>query len=66
MLALKAIVHDDAESRIAKKYTADCLGTLIRGLVKSDIPLLSEMLGNKVKKTLEPQEIVEHVKQLFS
>lgn len=66
MLALKAMMQDDAEERTIKKYTADCLGALIRGLVKSDIPLLSEMLENKVKKTLEPQEIVEHVKQLFS
>lgn len=66
MLALNAMVQDDVEERIMKKYTADCLGALIRGFGKSDVPLLSEMIDNKVKKPLDPQEVVEHVKQLFS
>lgn len=66
MLALDAMVQDDVEDRITKKYTADCLGALIRCLGKSDVPLLSEMLDNKVKKSFNPQEVIDHVKQLFS
>ena len=50
MLALKTMVQDDSEERIMKKYTADCLGALIRGLGKSDIPLLSEEIYPSIRR----------------
>lgn len=68
MFALKALVQDDVEERTFKSYTADCLGTIVKSFGGGDkFPLFSELIeGKSIKEELSPQEVVEHVKKLFS
>lgn len=66
MPVLRALVQDDTEDRTYKAYTADCLGTIVRGMGNSDFPLYSDILENKIPHEVEPQEVVEHVRKLFS
>lgn len=66
MPVLKALVQDDTEERLYKAYTADCLCTIARSLGSSELPLYSEILEQKPSHEPEPEEIVTHVRNLFS
>lgn len=65
MFPLKALVHEDIERKTFNMYVADCLGTVMRSFGNKELPLYSEMLEKPYKKELSPQDIVEHVKNLF-
>lgn len=66
MFALKAFIEDDTENKTFMAYVADCLGTIAKCLGSNNLPLYSDMLEEKKSHKLQPQEVVEHVKKLFS
>ena len=52
---------------MCRTYIADSLGAVLGGMGNNkDLPLFSDMLHPKRKKEQTAQEVVDHVKGLFS
>lgn len=66
MPVLKAMIEDDTERRTFQAYTADCLGVIAQSLGSSGLPLYSEILEQKSSHEQSPEEVIDHVKKLFS
>ena len=58
-------MRDERETRLCRTYIADSIGAVLGGMGSKDVPLFSDLMKPK-KKEQSAQEILDHVKGLFS
>ena len=56
----------DLEERTLMSYVADCVGAIAKAQGYKELKLYSDMIRKKHEKPQTAQDIIKHVKQLFS